>query len=175
MQLNLSNVRYSYAGSPNEALSCVTITFPRGWTGVVGDNGCGKSTLARIATWQLCPMGGAVGPRGLVSAYCEQDADLEPDGLADFDCDYGADAIGLRAMLGIEDDWPWRYGELSCGQRKRLQVAVVLWHRPDVLAMDEPTNHLNAPRPAHACSTSSKPMTASESSSCTTARCSMLS
>jgi ATPase subunit of ABC transporter with duplicated ATPase domains len=145
MQLNLSNVHYSYAGSPLEVLAGVTVTFPRGWTGIVGDNGCGKSTLARIATGQLSPTSGAVGPRDLVSAYCEQDADLEPNGLADFACDYGADAVALRARLGIADDLPWRYGELSCGQRKRLQVAVALWRRPDVLVMDEPTNHLDAP------------------------------
>lgn len=145
MQLNLSNVHYSYADSPHEALAGVTVTFPRGWTGVVGDNGCGKSTLARVATGQLSPTSGTVGPRGLVSAYCEQDADLEPGDLADFACDYGADAVSLRARLGIADDWPWRYPELSCGQRKRLQVAVALWRRPDVLVMDEPTNHLDAP------------------------------
>ncbi|MEE8704998.1 MAG: ATP-binding cassette domain-containing protein [Olsenella sp.] len=145
MQLNLSNVHYTYAGSPHEALAGVTVTFPRGWTGVVGDNGCGKSTLARVATGQLSPTSGAVGPRGLVSSYCEQDADLEPEGLSDFACDYGAEAVSLRARLGIDDSWPWRYAELSCGQRKRLQVAVALWRRPDVLVMDEPTNHLDAP------------------------------
>ena len=45
----------------------------------------------------------------------------------------------------MEDDWPWRYDTLSCGQQKRLQVACALWQRPDLLVMDEPTNHVDVP------------------------------
>lgn len=53
--------------------------------------------------------------------------------------------MALRRDLGVEDDWPWRYDTLSCGQQKRLQVACALWQRPDLLVMDEPTNHVDAP------------------------------
>ena len=38
---------------------------------------------------------------------------------------------------------PWRWDELSFGERKKLQIACSLWQRPDVLAVDEPTNHLD--------------------------------
>ena len=31
----------------------------------------------------------------------------------------------------------------SCGQQKRLQVACALWASPDVLVLDEPTNHVD--------------------------------
>lgn len=58
---------------------------------------------------------------------------------------YDRDAVALRRDLGVEDDWPWRYDTLSCGQQKRLQVACALWQRPDLLVMDEPTNHVDAP------------------------------
>lgn len=145
MQLNLTNIHYTYAGSAREVLSGVTLSLPRGWTGVVGDNGCGKSTLARIAAGMMAPTSGSVGPSALVGAYCEQDSSLSPEGLEDFACAWDREAIGLRDQLGIGDDWPWRYGELSCGQQKRLQVAVTLWRHPDVLVMDEPTNHVDAP------------------------------
>ncbi len=145
MQLNLTNIHYSYAGSPHEVLSGVTLSLPAGWTGVVGDNGCGKSTLARIATGMLWPTGGSVGPVGLVSAYCEQDSACAPAALADFASAWDREAVRLRDALGIGDDWAWRFDELSSGQQKRLQVAVTLWSRPDVLVMDEPTNHLDAP------------------------------
>jgi macrolide transport system ATP-binding/permease protein len=144
MQLNLSNIHFGYAESPREVLSGVTVTFPEGWTGVVGDNGCGKSTLARIATGELAPDQGTVSPE-LVSAYCEQDVSVAPEGMVEFACSWERDAVRLRAQLGIGDDWVWRFDELSCGQRKRLQVAVALWRRPDVLVCDEPTNHLDAP------------------------------
>lgn len=53
--------------------------------------------------------------------------------------------MALRRDLDVEDDWPWRYDTLSCGQQKRLQVACALWQRPDLLVMDEPTNHVDTP------------------------------
>ena len=53
--------------------------------------------------------------------------------------------MALRRDLDVEDDWPWRHDTLSCGQQKRLQVACALWQRPDLLVMDEPTNHVDVP------------------------------
>lgn len=53
--------------------------------------------------------------------------------------------MALRRDLDVEDDWPWRHDTLSCGQQKRLQVACALWQRPDLLVMDEPTNHVVSP------------------------------
>ena len=53
--------------------------------------------------------------------------------------------MALRRDLDVEDDWPWRHDTLSCGQQKRLQVACALWQRPDLLVMDEPTNHVDTP------------------------------
>ena len=49
----------------------------------------------------------------------------------------------MRRELSLEDDWPWRFETLSCGQQKRLQVACALWASPDVLVVDEPTNHVD--------------------------------
>lgn len=69
-------------------------------------------------------------------------SDLSGDGKC---AAYDRDAVALRRDLGVEDDWPWRYDTLSSGQQKRLQVACALWQRPDVLVMDEPTNHVDVP------------------------------
>ena len=143
MQITLNNVSYSYPGSTQTVLDGVCTVFPVGWTGIIGNNGCGKSTLARIATSMLAPDSGTVSPRGLVVAYCEQDAIIPPDRLEDFACSWEQAAVRLRADLGIDDDWPWRYDTLSSGQQKRLQVAVALWEEPDVFVMDEPTNHVD--------------------------------
>jgi len=143
MQLNLSNITYCYPQASESILRGVTVTFPQGWTGVVGDNGCGKTTLARIACGLVEADGGSVGPE-LVSSYCPQDATIPPENLEDFALAYGGTAVRLRQTLALEDDWPWRYDTLSGGQQKRLQVACALWAEPDVLVMDEPTNHVDA-------------------------------
>ena len=143
MQLVLSGVTYAYPAAREAVISNLTITFPAGWTALLGDNGCGKTTLAKIACGLIEPDAGSV-RRNLVCSYVAQDADEPPEGLADFALDYGRDARELRESFRIEDDMPWRWGELSFGERKKLQVATALWGRPDVLVADEPTNHLDA-------------------------------
>jgi ATPase subunit of ABC transporter with duplicated ATPase domains len=120
-----------------------SVRFYRGWTGVVGANGTGKTTILKLATGLLAPEDGEVQSPGF-SLYCEQRTDEPP---AEFDDLVGAehrDAVLIRADLGIEPDWLDRWSTLSHGERKRAQVGVMLWRRPDVLAVDEPTNHLDA-------------------------------
>lgn len=39
MQLNLLNISYTYEGAASPTLDCVSVTFPQGWTGIIGDNG----------------------------------------------------------------------------------------------------------------------------------------
>lgn len=143
MQLNLTNITYTYPGAANAALANTTVTFTKGWTGIVGDNGCGKSTLACIACRQIAPDAGSISP-ALFAVYCEQDSTRKPDMLYDFAADWGRDAQEIRRLLEIEEDWLWRYASLSGGQQKRVQIACALWQRPDVLVMDEPTNDLDA-------------------------------
>ena len=141
---------YHFSILPTPIPSCVdpvlrdvSATLPWGWTGLVGDSGCGNRPL-RIACGRLTPDRGTVAPH-LFSVYCEQDATAAPDSLHDFAVAYDRDAVALRRDLGVEEDWPWRYETLSSGQQKRLQVACALWQRPDVLVMDEPTNHVDVP------------------------------
>ena len=143
MQINLTNIEYCYPQAAESILRGVTAVFPQGWTGIVGDNGCGKTTLARIACGIIEPDRGSVGP-ALVSAYCPQDATLQPENLELFAAAYDGRAQRLRTVLGLKDDWPWRYETLSGGQQKRLQVACALWNDADVLVLDEPTNHVDA-------------------------------
>lgn len=143
MQLNLSNIEYTYPLAVEPTIRNVTATFPAGWTGFVGDNGSGKTTLARVACGFLQPDAGVVSP-SLFSTYCAQSAEEPPSNLEDFAVAYDRAAIKLRNGLSIGDDWPWQYDMLSCGQQKRLQVACALWSAPDVLVVDEPTNHVDA-------------------------------
>lgn len=62
MQLTLSGIRYSYPAALEPILNNVTISFSEGWTGLLGDNGCGKTTLAKIACGLIAPDAGSVSP-----------------------------------------------------------------------------------------------------------------
>lgn len=83
MQLTFNHPAFTYPASAEPVLVGASATLPAGWTGLVGDNGCGKSTLARVLCGLVTPDGGTVAPR-LFSVYCEQDASEEPAALYDF-------------------------------------------------------------------------------------------
>lgn len=143
MQMNISHVSYTYPGAAIPAIDDVSVVFPSGWTGIIGDNGCGKSTLARIAAQLIKPDSGTVAPK-LLTAYCQQDSTCAPANLLDLASDWGYEGQNARRLLHIEDDWFWRYESLSGGQQKRIQIACALYLCPDVLIVDEPTNDLDS-------------------------------
>lgn len=142
MQLTLNRIEYTYPGASTPALRKVNAVFPKGWTGIIGDNGCGKTTLARIAAGILQPDSGSVTPQ-LFSSYCNQDSTEVPVTLEDVALDWSRNGRSIRELLQIEDEWFWRYETLSGGQQRRIQIACALLAQPDVLVMDEPTNDLD--------------------------------
>lgn len=93
--LTLSQVSYTFPGASAPTIDHASVSFPKGWTGIIGNNGCGKTTLARLACGLLTPDSGQVSPR-LSYAYCEQDAGIQPELLFDFSCDYNKEAQKAR-------------------------------------------------------------------------------
>ncbi|MDR1015924.1 MAG: ATP-binding cassette domain-containing protein [Coriobacteriales bacterium] len=146
MLVSAHGLSYRYRDAATAAFVGVTANFTVGWSGIVGANGAGKTTLCRVLCGELTPSEGSLTPApGSFSAvYCAQPTEQPPDRLAEFALDFGAEAMRLRNLLDLGDEWPWRYDSLSQGERKRLQVAVALWQAPTLLALDEPTNHVDA-------------------------------
>ncbi len=142
MPLVFHHVSFAYDDSPFDVVADLSAHFPVGWTGVVGANGVGKSTVLQLAVGLLEPTDGSV-QDGRAALYCAQRTDDAPAHLQELALDYSAEASVLRQRLGIGDGWAGRWHSLSHGERKRCQIATALWQRPDVLAIDEPTNHLD--------------------------------
>ncbi len=120
--------------------TALTVQFPSGWTGIVGPNGAGKTTLLKVATGELTAQSGQVQSQGL-ALYVAQRTDEAPEFFEDFI--WAPDATVLKARLRVGEDWPERWSTLSHGERKRAQIAVALWREPAVLALDEPSNHID--------------------------------
>lgn len=141
--LRFEHVSFTYPGMTRVLIDEIDAHFTHGWTGIVGPNGAGKTTFLQLATGGLEPSKGVV--HHLSSGvYAVQRTDDRPEGWEDFAGATDAEAITLRTHLGIREDWFNRWETLSHGERKRAQIAVVLWHDPEVLALDEPTNHIDA-------------------------------
>ena len=136
------NVSFTYDGATQPLILDLSAHFVRGWTGVVGANGAGKSTILKLAAGDLEPQQGRVIIPEF-ALYCQQRADNIPDQLYDLIHAVDGDAFRVKSRLGVEDDWIERWTTLSHGERKRAQIAVAVWRNPRVLAVDEPTNHLD--------------------------------
>ncbi|MFO7173394.1 MAG: ABC transporter ATP-binding protein [Bacillota bacterium] len=126
--------------------------FPGEVVVLVGPDGAGKTTLARLAAGVLAPTAGRVvpDPRGRVG-YLAARFSLYPDltvweNLAFFGRLYGmatrdVEAEGTRLLewVGLLPFRDRLAGALSGGMRQKLALACALLHRPPVLVLDEPT------------------------------------
>ena len=126
--------------------------------GLLGENGAGKSTLLRLITGELEPTSGRVkrGQTVRVAALSQQLAELEEHKdervsalVKRFSAVTLADGSELTSgqlleRLGFSSaQLKTPVGRLSGGQRRRLQLLVVLLSEPNVLVLDEPTNDLD--------------------------------
>ncbi len=119
---------------------------------VTGPNGCGKSTLLKLLAGRLSPTSAAE-VRGEVRVwarrvgYLPQDVGF-PDPTAPATAVYaaavGGDASPLRSLGLLHPKELHRpVGELSLGQQRRLALAVLVGRQPDLVLLDEPTNHVS--------------------------------
>lgn len=140
--LDFQNVSFAYDSMSTSLFESIHFHIESGWTGIVGINGCGKSTLLKLALKVLKPSSGTIqGPMHYL--YCEQRTDDCPNGLQEMLESYDRHSYDLIDSLQIQPDWINRWDTLSHGERKRVQIGVALWKKPDLLAIDEPTNHID--------------------------------
>jgi ATPase subunit of ABC transporter with duplicated ATPase domains len=129
---------------------------PGGIVGVIGPNGAGKTTLFRMMVGEDKPDAGRleVGAT-VVLAYVDQSRDaLDSEATVFDEITGGVDrmVIGHREIHGRAyvssfgfkgSDQQKKVGELSGGERNRVQLAKVLKSGGNVLLLDEPTNDLD--------------------------------
>lgn len=126
--------------------------------GLLGENGAGKSTLIDIIQGKLRPLSGRVkiGQTVRFGVLSQQLDELQPllndtirEVLSRYKRSYIIDGKEtspekLLERLGFTQEQLWsRIGDLSGGQRRRLQLMLTLLKEPNVLILDEPGNDLD--------------------------------
>ena len=121
--------------------------------GIVGRNGDGKSSLLAMLTGHLSPDRGSVTRRnGVTVGVLTQSDTLNDDDTVGQalvgdrpEHEWAGDARTREVILGLVADLAWErtVGTLSGGQRRRVALAALLIHDWDILALDEPSNHLD--------------------------------
>jgi ATP-binding cassette subfamily F protein uup len=150
--IECSDVGFRYGQGPMILTGVNLVLGRRERLGVVGVNGSGKSTLLDLMAGRLVPTMGtvAVGPTVVAGYYDQQGAELDlgarvQDLVAGPHRRPGSppDAELMKRFL-FSGELPFAsVGSLSGGERRRLQLLLVLAGRPNVLFLDEPTNDLD--------------------------------
>ncbi|EJD6378994.1 ABC-F family ATP-binding cassette domain-containing protein [Providencia rettgeri] len=149
----------NYDTSTSTLLNDISFTVQQGdRIGLIGHNGSGKSTLLKLITQQLFPNNGSITyANHCVTAYIEQHL---PDDIASLTL---LDALVqklpeqdkvterwraevLLSELGFTpEQWEQKVNAISGGQHTRLLLGRALIEQPDLLLLDEPSNHLDLP------------------------------
>ncbi|MFN3620202.1 ABC-F family ATP-binding cassette domain-containing protein [Sphingorhabdus sp.] len=149
--LDLASVGYT-AGKP--ILERLNLRIdPDDRIALLGRNGNGKTTLARLLAAQLTPMEGAMNSSGKMrvgyfTQYQVEELDGDDTPLEHMTQQMkGASPGAVRAQLGrfgfSGAKATTKVGKLSGGERARLALALITRDAPHMLILDEPTNHLD--------------------------------
>jgi len=171
MLLEFEQVSYTYPGSQQPAIANLTLSIPAGKRcALIGQNGCGKTTLFLLANGLYKPQQGVLRWQGKPLCYDRQSLiklrqhiglvfqDPEQQLVAstvEEDISYGLCNLGLpdsevatrvRQAL-VEFELTALAGKpvhhLSLGQKKRVSIADVMVLQPTLLLLDEPTAYLD--------------------------------
>jgi ABC-type bacteriocin/lantibiotic exporter with double-glycine peptidase domain len=173
-EVRLEEVSFRYPTAAAAALTQLSLRIPAGSiVGLIGDNGCGKTTVLDLLAGLLVPQSGRILVDGIpldatnrcawqsTLAYVPQQAFLLDAPLADnialadpaaIDATRMGRTIALAQLQGCGDaaggQGTRRLGErgarLSGGQRQRVGIARALYREASMLIMDEPTSDLDA-------------------------------
>ena len=164
------DVSFRYESGLSDAVSHLTLRIEAGeFVAVLGRNGCGKSTLAKLMNALLLPTGGEIVVNGL-QAKTEDDCYevrkscgmvfQNPDNqivttIVEEDCAFGLENMGVEpalirarvdealAAVGMSENAHASPAMLSGGQKQRVAVAGVLAMRPKIIVFDESTAMLD--------------------------------
>ena len=148
--IRLVEVSFAFPQQAELITEC-SIDLRAGWTGVVGPNGEGKSTLLNLLDGSIQPQSGTIDRCNLVVARCHQNVEATTAGeqrpqdwpVETFATSWTKTAMRWMSLLDLQVEDFWRWDALSPGTRRKWQIGAALSGDPGVLLLDEPTNHLD--------------------------------
>jgi cobalt/nickel transport system ATP-binding protein len=171
MLLAFEQIDYTYTGSNHPAIANLSLSIPQGKRcALIGQNGCGKTTLFLLANglyqpqrgriiWQQQPLkydrGALIKLRQQIGLVFQNPEQQIVATTVEEDISYGLYNLGLetneiaRRVRETLDDFNLNevaqtpIHHLSLGQKKRVSIADVMVLEPELLLLDEPTAYLD--------------------------------
>ncbi len=172
--IKADKVRFAYEPAegelPREVLHGVSLEIKKGeFVALLGHNGCGKSTMAKLFNGMLLPTEGKVTVEGMDTADEETIYEVRrrvglvqqnPDNqlvasIVEEDVAFGPENLGVEPKeirrrvdeaLKAVDMYEYRENapyKLSGGQKQRVAIAGIIAMEPDCIVLDEPTAMLD--------------------------------
>ena len=168
--IDARDVCYRYESGLSDAVSHLSLKVYRGeFVAILGRNGCGKSTLAKLMNALLLPTSGKITVDGITPANEDECYQVRrscgmvfqnPDNqivttIVEEDCAFGLENLGVEptlirqrvdealAAVGMARHAHSSPAMLSGGQKQRVAVAGVLAMRPKIIVFDESTAMLD--------------------------------
>ena len=153
--IEINNVSMSYEGKKYiDDFSYIILRDDR--VGIIGHNGCGKSTLMNIITGRLAPDSGTVeiGDTVKIGVFAQENGEMDENmrvidyikEVAEYvpTADGRITASQMLEKFLFKGDIQWSpISKLSGGEKRRLYLLKVLMAAPNMLFLDEPTNDLD--------------------------------
>ena len=149
--VELDQVAFAHENHPPLFSNVELLLDNRERLGLVGPNGAGKSTLLDLIAGRRSPTTGTieVGSTVRIGYYDQIGVDLEPnqrvrEAITGGHREPDWQDAALLESFWFDGDAQWApIALLSGGERRRLQLLLVLAQKPNVLLLDEPTNDLD--------------------------------
>ena len=155
--IELSHIAKTWPGRPSPVITDFSYNFLRtDRIGVVGPNGCGKTTLMKLITGVTKPDSGTIeiGDTVRIGYFSQENEALDPNmKVLDYvkeTAEYIQTTEGLMSASTMCERFLFdgtlqhqRIEKLSGGEKRRLYLLKVLVSSPNVLILDEPTNDLD--------------------------------
>ena len=150
---DVMHIRNLKIGYDSPITSPINIEVSKGdHIAIIGPNGVGKTTLIKTIAQRQNQLEGEItfGANLQIGYYDQKQAEFKSNKTI---IDYVWDQYptmnekDIRAILGrflfVQDDVKKVINDLSGGEKARLQLALLMLQRDNVLILDEPTNHLD--------------------------------
>ncbi len=172
MFLSIKDLSYKHQNG-DVLFSGLNFSVKKNRTGLVGENGTGKSTLLKIILGEMSPQKGAVNKEGKFLELPQSFASFRHQSVSDIlgitqklnALEKIMEGVGTnKHLLTLNDDWEIeertqellekanlghlefdrKISSLSGGETSKLFFISLLTKKPDLALMDEPTNHLDS-------------------------------